>query len=168
MISQARFSGFLSIWLAKCVVPTWEAVTVGVLLPATRLACGVRISLVPAIIANIQHGLREVAASYLKDPSKLPRARFAYTYLVSWYVLHCPALMTPMPSLDLATPFIGSVAECLWTSLQQMEIRQLLSRPENYQLYRCPPSFDDTVDDGSFVDLAGDNGSTMLAPGPFT
>src|SRR3954465_12091460 len=38
----------------------------------------------------------------------------------------------------------------------------------NYQLYRCPPSFDETVDDGSFVDLAGGDGSTMLAPGPFT
>ena len=43
-----------------------------------------------------------------------------------------------------------------------------MSRPENYQLYRCPTSFDETVDDGSFVDLVGDNGSTMLAPGPFT
>src|SRR4051812_8417607 len=155
MISQARFSGFLSIWLAKCVVPTWEAVTVGVLLPATRLACGVRISLVPAIIANIQHGLREVAASYLKDSSKPPRARLAYTYLVSWYVLHCPALMTPMPSLDLATPFVESVAACSWITSQRPEIRQLLSRPENYQLYRCPPSFGEIVDYGSFVDLAG-------------
>ena len=168
MTSRARFDGFLSIWLAKCVVPTREAVTVGALLPATHLACGVRIALVPAIIANIQHGLREMAASYLKDSSKPPRARFAYTFLVSWYVPHCPAMMTLMPSLDLTTPFVESVAACLWTTSQRPEIRQLLSRPENYQLYRCPPSFDETVDDGSFVDLAGDDGSTMLAPGPFT
>src|SRR4051812_40466104 len=109
MTSQARLSGFLSIWLAKCVVPTREAVTVGVLLPAIRLACGVRIALVPAIIANIQHGLREVAASYLKDSSKPPRTRLAYTYLVSWYVLHCPAQMTLSPLLGSTTPFIESV-----------------------------------------------------------
>src|SRR3954469_23499093 len=44
MTSWARFAGFLSIWLAKCVVPTREAATVGVLLPAARLACGVRIA----------------------------------------------------------------------------------------------------------------------------
>src|SRR3954462_183958 len=162
MTSRARFDGFLSIWLAKCIVPTREAVTVGVLLPAARLACGVRIALVLAIIANIQHGLREVAASYLKDSSKPPRARLAYTYLVSWYVLHCPALMTPTPSFDPATPFVGSVAECSWTLSQRPEIRQFLSRPENYQLYRCPPSFDETANDGSFVDSAGGDGSTML------
>ena len=72
MTSRARFAGFLSIWLAKCVIPTREAATVGVLLPAARLACGVRIALVPAVIANIQHGLREVAAAYLEDSSKPP------------------------------------------------------------------------------------------------
>src|SRR3954471_17626611 len=132
MTSQARLFGFLSIWLAKCVVPTREAVTIGVFLPAARLACGVRIALVPAIIANIQHGLREVSASYLADSSKPPRARLAYTHLASWYVLHCRALITPMPSLDLATPFIGRMAECSWTTSQRLEIRQLLSRPENY------------------------------------
>src|SRR4051812_11266131 len=110
MTSRARLSRFLSIWLAKCVVPAREVVTVGVLLPAARLACRVRIALVPAIIANIQHGLREVAAAYLKDSSKPPRARLAYTYLMSWYVLHCPTLITPTPSFDLTTPFIGSVA----------------------------------------------------------
>src|SRR5436189_4066246 len=112
MTSRAIFTRFLSIWLAKCVIPTREAATVGVLLPAARLAYGVRIALVPAIIANIQHGLREVSTSYLVNSWKPPQARLAYTYLVSWYVLHCPALMTPIPSLDLAAPFIGSVAEC--------------------------------------------------------
>src|SRR4051812_16108060 len=165
MTSQARLAGFLSIWLGKCVVPTREAATVGVLLPAARLACGVRIALVPAIIANIQHRLREVSTAFLANSSTPPRARLAYTYLVAWYVLHCPALMTPTPSLDLTIPFIGSVAKCFWTLSQRPEIHQLLSRSENYQLCSCPPSFDETTDGESFVDLAGEDGSTMLAPG---
>src|SRR3954467_1588537 len=76
--------------------------------------------------------------------------------------------MPPVPSLDLAASFIGSVAKCSWALSQRPEIRQFLSRPENYQLYRCPPSFDETVNDGSFVNLAREDGSTMLAPGPFT
>src|SRR3954463_12512924 len=76
--------------------------------------------------------------------------------------------MTPAPSSDLTTPFIRSVAECSWALSQWPEIRQLLSHPENYLLYRCPPSFDETVDGGSFVDLAEEDGTTMLAPGPFT
>src|SRR5438270_3706371 len=115
MTSRARLAGFLSIWLGKCVAPTREAATVGVLLPVARLACGVRIALVPAIIANFQHGLREVSASYIANSSTPPRARFAYTYLVAWYVLHCTNLMTPTLSLDLAAPFIRSMAECSWT-----------------------------------------------------
>src|SRR3954470_3508824 len=76
--------------------------------------------------------------------------------------------MTPMPLFDLAAPFIRSVAECSWTLSQRPEICQFLSRPENYLLYRCPPSFDEAVDGGSFMDLAEEDGSTMLAPGPFT
>src|SRR3954470_22498838 len=58
LTSRARLAGFLSIWLGKCVVPTREAATVKVLLLGARLACGVKIALVPAVIANIQHGLR--------------------------------------------------------------------------------------------------------------
>src|SRR5436190_2037505 len=132
---RARLAGFLSIWLGKCVVPTREAATVGVLLPADRLACGVRIALVPAIIAHIQHGLREVSTAFLANSSTPPRARLAYTYLVAWYVLHCTALMTPTPSLDLTTPFIGSVAKCFWTFPQRPAISQFLSSPVHFQLY---------------------------------
>ena len=54
------------------------------------------------------------------------------------------------------------------TTSQRSEIRQLLSRSENYQLYRYLPDFDETAADGSFVDLARDDGLTMLAPRPFT
>src|SRR3954465_9575130 len=53
MTSRAKLAGFLSIWLGEGVGPTRAAATGGVLLPAARLACGVRIALVPAIIANI-------------------------------------------------------------------------------------------------------------------
>src|SRR3954465_11767853 len=97
----------------------------------------------PPSLPTSNHGLREVSALYLANSSKPPRARLAYTYLVSWYVLHCPALMIPVPSLDLVVPFIGGVAECSWTLSQRPEILQFLSRPKNYQLYRCPPSFDE-------------------------
>src|SRR3954470_12019544 len=47
MTSRARLAGFLSIWLGKGVVPPREAATVGVLLPAARLTCRVKIALVP-------------------------------------------------------------------------------------------------------------------------
>src|SRR4051812_36879776 len=65
--------------------------------------------------------------------------------------LRVRALFFSDPSLDFATPFVESVAACSWTTSQRPEIRQLLLRPENYQLYRCPPSFDETADDGPFM-----------------
>src|SRR4051812_35633834 len=75
MTSRARLAGFLSIWHGKCAVPTREVATVGVLLPTARLACGIRIALVPAIIANIQHGLREVSTAYIANSSTPLRVR---------------------------------------------------------------------------------------------
>src|SRR4051812_8621196 len=71
--------------------------------------------------------------------------------------------MEPMPSLDLTTPFIKIVATCSWAVSRLPKIRQLLSRPKIYQLYRCPPEFDETAVGGSFVDMARDDGSTLLA-----
>src|SRR4051812_17898274 len=44
----------------------------------------------------------------------------------------------------------------------------ILVSSEELPVISMPPSFDETVDGGSFVDLAGDNGSTMLAPWTFT
>lgn len=76
-MNQSRLYGFLSVWLAKCVVPTREAVAVGVILPVVRLAHGFCTTLVPDVIANIHHGLQEVVISFLKGTTKPPRTKLA-------------------------------------------------------------------------------------------
>lgn len=93
---RAWLAGFLSIWLKKFIIPTGDVVVVGAILPSVRLAHGVRVALLPTIIANIQSGLRQVAAAFLESPTKTLRVKLVYTYLVAWYVLHCPTLMNPI------------------------------------------------------------------------
>lgn len=111
MTNRAKLDGFLSMWLKKCAVSTHEVV-VRAILPFVCLAHGVRLALVPTIIANIQNGLLKVATTFLKTPTKTPRVRLAYTYLVEWYGLHFPALMTLMPLFSATEPFVRNLVEC--------------------------------------------------------
>lgn len=58
MSDRAKLAGFLSIWLKKCVILTLDVVAEGVILLAVCIAYRVHLALVPAVIANIQSGLR--------------------------------------------------------------------------------------------------------------
>ena len=82
--------------------------------PAVLLAYGRPIALLPAMAAGIQSGLKALTQSLcraekvvdsqgepivdsegrptVKRPN--PRVELPYTYLMAWYVMHCPSLMT--------------------------------------------------------------------------
>ena len=64
MTSRARFTGFLSIWLAKCVIPTREAATIGVLLPTGLPVLGERADLA-SLLPVFAAGLRNSPLRYL-------------------------------------------------------------------------------------------------------
>lgn len=98
----------------------------------------------------------------------MPQVKLAYTYLVAWYVLHCLDLMTMTSSINASKAFVQNLVECSWTTSLLSTVREILSTPSNYQLYQCPPEFDGAIDGISFMDLAMDDGFTMLALGPFT
>jgi len=40
----------------------------------------------------------------LKVPN--PRVELSYTYLVAWYVMHCPSLMTAVQASEDFVPFL--------------------------------------------------------------
>jgi len=103
------------LWLKHCVVPTLphEVIAADVVYPAVLLAHGKSISLLPVMLADIQSGLRVLTKSLcqveaitdsqgrpvvdsegrpeVKTPN--PRVGLPYTYLIAWYVMHCPSLM---------------------------------------------------------------------------
>ena len=104
------------LWLKHCVVPTLphEVIVADVVYPAVLLAHGKPIALLPAMVARIQSGLCALAKNFrqvenivdaegnpvtdsngrplVKTPN--PRVKLPYTYLMAWYVMHCPSLMT--------------------------------------------------------------------------
>lgn len=112
----ALFAGFLMLWLKKCMVPTLphEVVTLDVVYPAVLLAHGRPLGLLPAIVSCVQSGLHVLSSQFcnvtetLNDEGEVvrnkngkprryipkPRVELPYTYLMAWYAMNCPALMS--------------------------------------------------------------------------
>ena len=87
-----------------------EVIIADVVYPAVLLANGKSIAFFPAMVARIHSGLRALTKSFcqveaivdakgnsvknyivhpmVKTPS--PRVELSYTYLMAWYVMHCP------------------------------------------------------------------------------
>jgi len=114
--NRALLAEFLMLWLKCCVMPTLshEVIVADVVYPTVLLAFGRGISLLPTMVGCIQSRLRALTKTFCKvkalvdadgsaftdqhgDPEvKMhnPRIELSYTYLVAWYVMHCPSLMT--------------------------------------------------------------------------
>ena len=125
---RALLANFLMLWLKRSVVPTlpYEVIIADVVYPAVLLAYGKSIALLPAMVAVIQSGLRALVKSLcqvevvvdskgrpevdsegrprVKTPN--PRIELPYTYLMAWYVMHCPSLMMVVPLSAGFVPFV--------------------------------------------------------------
>ena len=51
--------------------------------------------------------------SRVKTPN--PRIELSYTYLMAWYVMHCPSLMTAVPSSEGFVPFVQKLENSSWS-----------------------------------------------------
>jgi len=65
IFDRALLAGFLMLWLKRCMVPTLthKVIITDVVYPAVLLAYGKSISLLPAMVADIQSGLRVLTKS---------------------------------------------------------------------------------------------------------
>ena len=102
------------LWLKRCVVPTLphEVIVADVVYSTVLLAHGKSIALLPALVARIQSGLHALTKSFCQVEAIVdaegnpvtdsnsrplvktfnPRVELLYTYLMAWYVMHCPTL----------------------------------------------------------------------------
>lgn len=125
---KALLVGFPMLWLKKCVAPTLphEAITVDVVYPAVLLAYGRPLGLLPAMVSCLQSGLRVLTTQFCnvvaevddlgedvlnmngepKRTTPKPRVEVPYTYLVAWYVMHCPTLMSAVREYEAIVPFV--------------------------------------------------------------
>lgn len=65
-----------------------------VALPAIQLVDHRPIALLSAMMGNIHNGLGHLVIEFLKSALN-PRVEMPHSYLMAWFVLHCPALMEP-------------------------------------------------------------------------
>ena len=160
MSDRALLTGFLMLWLKQCVVPMLphKVIVADVVYPAVLLAYGKFITLLPAMVARIQSGLRTLAKSFcqveaivdaeghpvmdsngrplVKTPS--PRVKLPYTYLIAWYVIHCPSLMMTVSASEGFTPYVQRLKNSGRLQYYMLYIRKTILNGSNYQLDRCP------------------------------
>lgn len=89
---EAQLADFLLIWLKKCVMPMHphEVVLKTVAFPCSAVSDSTRwIALLLAIMANLQYGLSQLIAKFMKGAMN-SHMELAYTYLMSWFLSHCP------------------------------------------------------------------------------
>ena len=71
MSRRALLAGFLSVWLKRCVVPSFsgDVILPSVLLPVVRLVHGRSVELLPAMVCCIQRGLRALMEAFCRPPT---------------------------------------------------------------------------------------------------
>ncbi|ONK74919.1 uncharacterized protein A4U43_C03F11460 [Asparagus officinalis] len=81
-----------------------------VLYPPVQLAHRKSLSLLPAMIADIHHGLRQVIGTFTQKGSKpsaqiqTVKVELPYTYLIAWFVLHRSDMMFASSAADQSVP----------------------------------------------------------------
>ena len=96
-----------------------------------------------------------------------PRVELPYTYLMAWYVMHCPSLMTAVSASEGFTPYVQRLENSGWLQNYMFYIRKTILNGCNYQLDRCSPEIHDASYGDKFADLAGPDGFTQLPSGVF-
>ena len=56
----------------------------------------------------------------MKTPN--PRVELPYTYLMTWYVMHCPSLMSGVQSSEDSMPFIQRLERSNWNDWYKLMI----------------------------------------------
>lgn len=117
------------LWLKRCVVPIEpkEALFVGVVYLAVLLAYGRPFSLLPAIVCGTHNGLRVLTEKFCKVKEVLnkegssktkipnPHIELPYTYIMAWFILHCPILMSQIHSqMDYSSPIVQHYERSQW------------------------------------------------------
>lgn len=160
MSDHAVMAGFLMLRLKRCVGPTppYDAIIMDVVLPAVRLTSGERVALLPAIIINIQSGLRMIIIAFCNAIMSGPQTRMAYTYLDG---MVCNALHTFNVQYSFMRRYCSinaSSKRVYMDKLFMLSIRQMLRDLACCRVYKYSPKFSVPTDDAMFKDAIEANG----------
>ena len=96
----------------------------------------------------------------MKTPN--PRVELPYTYLMAWYVMHCPSLMTAVSPSEGFVHFVQKLENLSWSQYYMYYVRKAILSSSNYQLDRCFPEIYGASYGDKFADLAGPDDFTWL------
>ncbi|ONK56633.1 uncharacterized protein A4U43_C10F10970 [Asparagus officinalis] len=130
------------------------------------------------MVCCLQSGLRELSSEFIavkkvdSDGKTIiqtptPRVPMPYIYLVSWFVLHCPPIMTTPESSGTSTPLIQQLETSEWAGWYQIKFREILRRDYNYEIACKFPAFEGGAYGELHQDTPGPNSFTMLSRGAF-
>lgn len=146
MSERAILAGFLMLWLKKYIVPTppLDAISMGVIYPAAKLACVKSIAFLLATISNIQSGLRTLSWSLCDRAGT--RISLAYTYLMAWYSMHCPSLIDTLADTDGISLLVHRLEVRKWMNSNICFIRRTIENEGSYSIAGCYPKKENTHD----------------------
>ena len=96
-----------------------------------------------------------------------PRIKLLHTYLVAWYIMHCPSLMTVAYTSEDFVLFLQKLERSTWQHAYIFYIWRAIQSDSNYLLVRCLPDIQDTSYGDRFLDVAGSDRYTTLSTGVF-
>ena len=82
-----------------------------------------------------------------------PRVELPYTYLMAWYVMHCPSLMITVSASEGFVRFVQWLESSRWLQYYMFYIRKTILNGANYHLDRCLPEIHDASYRDKFANL---------------
>ena len=99
-----------------------------------------------------------------KKKTPNPHVELSYTYLVAWYVMDYPALMSAVQeSNGNFVPFIQELERSKWQGGYMAAIQKIVQSSMNYHLFRCFLDFPEAAYGEKFIDVLGPDGFTSLS-----
>lgn len=131
--------------------------------PTILLTFGVRLALLPAMVVDIQAGPRQWSVFRLGQ-EKDPRIDIPYTYLIAWYVMHYPSLMTTLTPDIGSTPFVQRLERSKWRVQLLPQARKFVDRWVNYTVRPFFVEIPGGSFDIEYADIRGSKGYTVMPP----
>jgi len=156
MSRKALLAGFLLVWINKCMVssPPHDGILLVVLFFAVQLVYGRPFGLLPAMVCCIQNGLRTLTETFCRLTTMkrgkgqvfpldgpYPRVELLYTYLMMWFVLHCPSIIQPggEPPEDIHFAHLNHFENSQWERKYVARVQRLVHCYDTCSLFRCFP-----------------------------
>ncbi|KAF5179203.1 Aminotransferase-like, plant mobile domain family protein [Thalictrum thalictroides] len=130
--SDLEHAAFLSLWLSRCVIPTWPEGTVNkeVFPVAIHLAQATRIALAPAVLASLYRDLRILKEEFASSSHIIIWAPFQIMQLWAWE--RFPSLQPTPNSLSFGEPRAAR-----WNKLNSKStvhsVRSIINSPDHFQ-----------------------------------